>query len=686
MTGGAPTAGPVMGETMRGLLNMLTALARTALAAGVMAGAGMVWASAQEDRQTLNYRDAEIGAVIDDVSLLTGYTFIVDPEVRGRVTITSQAALTPQEVFQVFLATLRVNGYAAVRNSPGVFQIVPEAEGARAGAPVRSATRQDESFLTRVFRLRNTAARDAVRAIAPMISASGAANAVEGGNLIVVVDYASNVQAVAEALQAMDVDTSTVEMVVLENIPAEDLVAIVERLRTRTAQGEDDRAFAVTVAAVPASNSLLLRGEPRAVGEMIALARRIDAVSASNQSFRVIYLDHAEGEDLVPILDQFAEALSPGDSATRQVSIAHHAPTNAIIINADPDILRELDQVIGRLDVRRPQVQVEAIVVEVSDQAARDLGVQFLLAGSGDNAPFAYTRYGAQRAPDLLALTGALATNSLSTDSDADSDGGSADPFSLRNLALSSLLGARGGALGLSVQDGDDGALFGLVLNALDQDTQSNVLSKPQLMVLDNEEATLMVGQEIPITTGEALGANNANPFRQIDRQNVGVQLLVRPQINDGDTIRLRIRQEVSSIQGPVSADFQELITNQREIETTVLADDGEIIVLGGLIERDEQILNDAVPGLSRLPFAGRLFRNESRSETRRNLMVFIRPVIVRDAADVRRVTEESYGFAVDQQRRASGGRSSLSEMVDLMLGRDDPFARPAPDLAEEDE
>ena len=661
---------------MRGFMNTLTALV---LAAGLLTTAGLAPAAAQDDRQTLNFRDAEIGAVIDDVSLLTGYTFIVDPEVRGRVTITSQAALTPAEVFQVFLSTLRVNGYAAVRTAPGVFQIVPEAEGARAGAPLGGSTRQDETFLTRVFRLRNTAARDAVRAIGPMVSASGAANAVEAGNLIVVIDYASNVEAVADALQVMDVDNSTVEMVVLDNIPAEDLVAIVERLRTRTAQGEEDRAFAVTVAAVPASNALLLRGDARAVGEMITLARRIDAVSASNQSFRVIYLNHAEGEDLVPILEQFANALSPGGEGGRPVSLAHHAPTNSIIVNADPDVLRQLEQVIGRLDIRRPQVLVEAIVVEVSDQAARDLGVQFLLAGQGDNAPFAYTRYGAQRAPDLLALTGALVTDSFSG---GDADGSTG----LRDLALGSLLGARGGALGFGFQDGDDGTLFGLVLNALDQDTESNVLSKPQIMVLDNEEASLMVGQEIPITTGEALGANNANPFRQIEREPVGVQLYVRPQINDGDTIRLRIRQEVSSIQGPVSADFQELITNQREIETTVLADDGEIIVLGGLIERDEQILNDGVPGLSRIPGAGRLFRNESRSETRRNLMVFIRPVIVRNAADVRSVTRDSYDFAVGQQRQASGGRSSLADMVDLMLGGEDPFARPLPDAAREED
>ncbi|MEQ8405016.1 MAG: type II secretion system secretin GspD [Oceanicaulis sp.] len=651
--------------------------AAAALTAGLTLAFSSLGAAHAQERSTLNFRDAEIGAVIDDVSLLTGYTFIVDPDVRGRVTIASQAALTPSEVFQVFLSTLRVNGYTAVRTAPGVFQIVPEAEGARAGAQV-TPDRENELFLTSVVRLTNASARDALRAVGPLLSASGAANAVEGSNIIVAVDYASNIQAVEQTLRAMDRDRSTVEMLVLENVPAEDMVGIVERLRARTAQGEEDRAFAVSVAAVPASNSLLLRGEPGAVAEMIALARRVDAVSRSNQSFRVVSLNHAEGGQLLPILEQFADVLTESATqAVRQTRIAYHQPTNSIIMNADPDVLRELEQVVRRLDVRRPQVQVEAIVVEISDQAARELGVQFLLAGNGDDAtPFGYTRYGSQRSPDLLALAGALSSGGFNTGDDASTG----DQLSLRSLAVNSLLGARGGAFGVGGQIGDDGALFGLILNALDSDTESNVLSKPQVMVLDNEEASLLVGQQIPITTGEALGANNANPFRQIDREDVGVQLTVRPQINDGDAIRLQIIQEVSSIAGPVSADFQELITNQRKIETTVLADDGEIIVLGGLIERDEQLLDDSVPGLSRIPVAGRLFRNESRSEVRRNLMVFIRPTIVRDAADMRRVTRNSYEFAVGEQMMANEGVSSLEEIVELMVGPGDPFNRPLPE------
>jgi len=240
------------GRNMRVTLRDAAALAASlvlaltlvmALTLGLAAGP----ASAQE-RSTLNFRDAEIAAVIDDVSLVTGYTFIVDPDVRGRVTIASQASLTPDEVFQVFLSTLRVNGYTAVGAAPGVFQIVPETEGARAGAQI-SPDRENEVFLTTVVRLSNASARDAIRAVGPLLSASGAANAVEGSNLIVAVDYASNIEAVEQTLRAMDRDTSSVEMLVLENIPAEDMVGIVERLRARTAQGEDDRAFAVAVAA-----------------------------------------------------------------------------------------------------------------------------------------------------------------------------------------------------------------------------------------------------------------------------------------------------------------------------------------------------------------------------------------------------------------------------------------------------
>jgi len=649
---------------------VMAAFAASLLASGLPGGQ-----TARAQEHTLNFRDAEIQAFIDDVSIVTGYTFIVDPSVTGLVTITSQSPLTEAEVFQVFLATLRTHGYAAVRTAPGVYQIVPEQEGSRSGAPVRGADPGDV-FVTSVIRLNNVSAREAIRSVGPLVSASGAANASDAGNLVVIVDYASNVDAIESALRAMDRDRSVVEMVTLDNVSAEGMRRILDDMRPGMLAGEDARQYSVNIAAVPASNSIILRGEPESVAEMISLARRVDAVSQSSQTFRVIYLDHADGATLLPILEQFARVLAPGGEGAgpgaTDTSIAFDRATNAIIINGDPDTLRELDLVIRRLDIRRPQVMIEAIIVEISDTAARDLGVQYLLAGDDDSTvPFSYSRFGGNNV-DLLALTGALVSDEGLVGGDGDGTG--AGTPSLRQAAINSLLGSSGGLLGVGGQT-DDGALFGLILNALETDRGSNVLSKPSVMVLDNEEASIIVGQEIPITTGEALGTNNTNPFRQIEREDVGVQLDVSPQINDGDTIRLTITQEVSSIAGPVSQSFQELITNKRNISTTVLADDGEIIVLGGLIESDQQYTEDSVPGLGGIPGIGRLFSNESRSEARTNLMVFIRPVIVRSEADMRGLTRQNYNYIAAEQRRAArGGGSSLEDIVDMMMSGRAPF------------
>ncbi len=634
--------------------------------------------SAQEERGTLNFRNAELQAVIEDVSVLTGYTFVVDPQVRGVVNITSQAPMTREEIFEAFLAALRVHGYVAVPSGPGVYQIRPEREGARGGAGLAREGDPDV-FVTSVVRLNSASAREAVRTILPMLSAPGSANALESGNSIVITDFASNVRAMEDALRALDRDNSVVELLTLENVSADEMSRIIERMRAPLFQGEDNRRFAISAAPIPASNSLLIRGEASAVRELVSLARRVDAVSRSNQSFRVIPLSHADGSGLLPILEQAVATLASaegeaGAQAARRTTVAHHPATNSIIINADPERLRELELVIRQLDVRRPQVLVEAIIVEVSDTAARDLGVQLLLAGDdGSAVPFAATRYGAGGA-DALAIAGAIAAGR--EDSDAADD--------LRQLAISSLLGSRGAIAGIG--GSSSGITFGLILNALEQDTGSNVLSKPSILTLDNEEASFIVGQQIPITTGEVLGANNTNPFRTIERLDVGVQLEVRPQISEGDTIRLYIRQEVSSVAGPVSQNFAELITNNRALETTVLADDGEIIVLGGLIGRDEQLDDGRIPGLGSIPGLGRLFRNESISSQRTNLMIFLRPTIVRNAEDMRILSAQAYaGMAAEQRRATRGQTSSLEEIVDMMMRQNAALGGPgaSPELQE---
>lgn len=625
-------------------------------------------AARAQDGQVLNYRDADIRAVIDDVSLVTGYTFIVDPAVTGMVTITSQTPLSQDEFFAVFLSTLRVNGFTAVRTAPGTYQIVPDQEAARAGGPVGGSANGDQ-FVTAVIRLNHASARGAAGALRPIMSPQGIVNSVDGTNIIVLVDYAANVDRARGVIAGLDRDTSVYEVVSLANVGANDMAQIIEGMGTRGGSGEDG-IYGVTVVPVPSSNSILLRGDRDAVARMRELAQQVDAVSVSTQDYRVVTLSHADGATLLPILEGISAQLSGGEGAPAStISVAFHAQTNSLIINAPPDAQRQLESVIRQLDVRRPQVLVEAIIVEISDTAARDLGVQFLLSGDTDgDAPFLMTRYRGVN-PDLLAIAGALTVG--------ENDESNAANPSLRDLALASLLNAGGVTAGFAGEDGN-GNIFGLILNALQADVNSNILSTPSILTLDNQEASILVGQQIPITTGEVLSSNNNNPFRTIERQDVGVQLEVRPLINDGDTIQLFIRQEVSSVFGTVSNNSDELITNQREIETTVLADNGEIIVLGGLIQRDEQENVSGVPGLSRLPGVGRLFRSEGRSASRTNLMVFIRPTIIRSAADMRSATAESYARVRTGASAVPPQISELEAIADMIASTPSGSASPA--------
>lgn len=616
-------------------------------------------ATRAQQESTLNFVDADIRAFIDDVSILTGYTFIVDPDVRGVVNITSQTPLSDEGVFEVFLSVMRVQGYAVIRSGSGTYQIIPEQEGTRTGGagPVSG-----DQIITSVIRLRHTSALEAQNILRPLTSAQGVVNAIESGNALVIVDYATNVQRARSVLANLDQDTSVFEMLALENVSAADMARILDSSRPGSRSGDDNRSPAVTIVPVASSNSLLFRGDEGQIAEIMRLARQIDAVSRSNQDYRVIYLSHTDGESILPILEDVAASLAPSGegAAGTAISISHHAPTNSLIINAPADAQRQIEQVVRQLDIRRPQVLVEAIIVEISDTLAEELGVQFLFSGDQDgDAPLVMSRFNRAN-PDILALTGAI----------AEIDDGSGDGVSpsLRSLALNSLLGATGITAGFGGQD-SRGNIFGLVLNAVERDQNSNVLSTPQLMTLDNEEAYILVGQQIPVTTGEALGANNVNPFRTIERRDVGVRLEVRPQINDGDTIRLAIRQEVSSVAGTVSASSNELITNQREISTTVLADNGEIIVLGGLIEQDRQTTASGVPGLGRLPGVGRLFRSEGESVVQRNLMVFIRPTIVRNEADMRDVTGRSYGRIRGPRGDERTGVNDLDAIADLLTG-----------------
>ncbi|HIA42840.1 MAG TPA: type II secretion system protein GspD, partial [Gammaproteobacteria bacterium] len=362
---------------------------------------------------------------------------------------------------------------------------------------------------------------------------------------------------------------------------------------------------------------------------------RLDSNSSQSSNLKVIYLKYAKAEDLTGILEKVAESLEeeiPSESSKKnKTSIGFHNDTNALIISAQPDILKSLESVISQLDIRRAQVLVEALIVEISDKLARDLGVQFLFLGDGESSPIATQRFGTPN-PDLISTIGAETSEDSTTSS------------TMQTRAANSLLALDGLAVGVARYKAS-GTSFATILNLIAQDADSNVLSTPSIMTMDNEEASIVVGQEIPITTGETLSGSNSNPFRSVTRQEIGVKLVVRPQINEGNAVKMYINQEVSSIFGPLGEMSTDLITNKRNIKTTVLVEDGETIVLGGLIDDDVQESVKKVPFLGDIPLLGRLFKTTSITRTKRNLMVFLRPTIVRNSEDVRAISNRKYNY-----------------------------------------
>jgi general secretion pathway protein D len=596
------------------------------------------------DENIITLQDADIRAFIDDVSMLTRKTFIVDPRVQGKVTISSHEALSPDEVFRVFQDVLRVHGFTAIPTVNGEYRITL-IQGAAQDAPMTNGRGTAGQLSTIVIKLANTDAAEAARLIKPVLHPQGKLTANPGGNILVITDFPENLKKARAIVARLDLDDLEMQTVHLQNIRALDA----ERA-LRDVQGPKPK---VRLVSVPGSNALVLQGKGQDIAKLLPVIRALDAQDSQPRgAVSVIALRFASGADLAEIL----QSLLPSYTRDGQPvpSVAHEPGSNSIIISAAPDVQASLEAIIHQLDVRRPQVLVEAIIVEISDTAAQELGVQFALAGANSDVPFISSNF-SRSAPNLLALTGALAGDQFGL-SDASRQ-------TLETAAVNSLLGTNGGTFG-GVSKGRDG-LFGLIVNAIKADKDSNILSTPFVTTLDNVPARFLVGQEIPITTGESLGASNINPFRTFERKEVGVKLNVLPQISEGDVIRLSISQEVSSIAGAISTVSNDFVTNKREIETTVLANDGEIIVLGGLIQDDEQIEDDRVPVLGDLPGIGALFRSTGRSRVRTNLMVFLRPTIIRNAEDARRATERRMGQIRAEDLQQSGrDRSKIDEVM----------------------
>ena len=678
------------------------------------AALALVLAAPGMAQQTLNVRDADIRAFIQDAARVTGRTFIIDNRVQGKVSVVTDRPLSRSEYFEIVLSTLRANGLVAVPAPGGAYRIQP-ADGA-AGQPSgvgRAANRN--SFVTEVFRLRSIDAASALETLRPLVSKDGSVTANRAGNSVVVADYADNIARIRQVIARVDRDISSTQMVMLKNAGAREIATSLQAL-VESGGGENAAPSAATVVPIDSSNAIAIRGDANTVARLAAMARQLDQQAASGTEIRVYWLEHADAEKLLPVLQQLvgqstsqpvtastpaAGGAAPASAAAAPVAAASSSSSgsgistrgpaivtryegaNAIIVAANSDVQRMLGETIRQIDTRREQVLVEAIIVEISDAAAKKLGVQFLIGSTSTG--FAATNY-SNASPNLLTLAGAygatqlgttkttvVAPDGTQTTTEVQNSGDLAS--TLQQSAFNSLTSATGAIAGLGGSIGKNG-IFGAIINAVKSDTESNLLSTPSVMTLDNQKASILVGQQVPVTTGEALSQNFDNQFRTVQRQDVGIKLEVKPQINTGGAIKLFLRQEVSSVAGPVSNSSSDLIINKREIEATVTVDDGEILALGGLLDDNERKTIERIPLLSDIPGLGELFKSRSRSRTKTNLMVFIRPTILRSKEDAQKLTQQRYGYVRNMQlQRNPDMEPTIDELVRDYMGATPPVA-----------
>jgi general secretion pathway protein D len=598
------------------------------------------------NKGTLNFVDADIESVIAAVGDYTNTTFIIDPRVKGTVTLVSEKPLTKAQTFQLLTSVLRLRGYTVVTGN-GYTKVVPEAEAKLQASPLQSGSGQSgavrgDQIATQVFHLNFESANNLAAVLRPLISPNNTINANPGNNTLVITDYADNLLRLGKIIAALDSPASSdLDVVPIRYAVAGDIAMMVNRLLEPGGAGAPGGdAGRVSLLAYPRTNSVVVRAPSEARANLAkALIAKLDQPTAQPGNVHVVYLKNAEATKLAQTLravvasdsSAISSALSSSPSSPSQAQasltsggaagfIQADPTTNTLIITASESVYRDLRTVIDQLDARRAQVYIESLIVEVSASKAAELGIQW--AGlSGDST----SKY------RVGALTGftpqASGGNNLISQAAAKASG-------------SILAPGNGLTLGIFNQSG-----LGALAHALESDTSANILSMPNLVTLDNEEAKIIVGQNVPFITGQyttsaSAGSAGVNPFQTVERKDIGLTLRVKPQISQGGTVRMAIYQETSAIQD--STNSAGLITSKRSLDTNVLVDDGQIIVLGGLIDDNMQDGYEKVPGLGDIPIIGNLFQYKKRSHVKTNLMVFLRPTVIRN-------NEQSVSLAGDR-------------------------------------
>lgn len=603
--------------------------------------------SADADEITLNMKDADIRALISTVSKFTGKNFIIDPRVKAKITVVSAKTLTADEVYEVFLSILQVHGFAAVPTG-SVIKIVPAVNAKQGPLPLsKGRLAVSDELVTKIIQLSHVPAAQLVPILRPLVPQQGHLAAYNPTNTLIITDHAGNIKRLMSIISGIDLpESDELEIIRLQHASATEIVRILNSLNPPTGKADANK---LKLAADDRTNSILMTGDKSTRLKTRATIKHLDTPLEGGGNTHVIYLKYAKAENMVKILTGLTSSRSKTAAGGRKPAAAKVASannrgggvlgadafiqadeeTNALIITADPNTLVDLKSVIRQLDIRRAQVMIEAIIAEISTTKDHELGVGMAVDGSpstGSNIPVGLSNFGG-----LGNILTAL---------------GSGSPTSLGSAVSPGLTLAAGGT-------NSSGTRYALLLRALATDSSTNILSTPSIVTLDNEEAEIVVGQNVPFVTGQFTNSatTSTNPFQTIERQDVGLTLKVTPQLNEGDTIKLNLEQEVSDV--IATSEVSGPTTRKRSIKTTVLVDDGGILVLGGLIEENINETDTKVPLLGDIPLLGRLFQSTSTSKDKQNLMVFLRPSILRDSSDAAFVTNEKYNYLRSLQETA---------------------------------
>lgn len=603
----------------------------------------------------LNVRDADIRALIAQISDITDKSFVVDPRVKGKVTVISNADMSEGEIYEVFLSVLHVHGYAAV-DAGEVIKIVPNTGAKQDSLKLDQAGDiKGEELITRVVEVKNSPAVELVPILRPMVPQYGHLAGVASANALIITDHAENIGRILKIIEQLDnAESEEVEVVQLQEAWVSDVVGLLEKLapvNTGSAARKTKSRSRVIVVADERTNRLILKGEKSARARIRELVKNLDQPSTKTGATQVIYLRHADAVKVAEIIKGLIAPVKQSrgkkEAPVEQSTIQADEAINALVVRAEPSDMKEIYTIVQQLDVRRAQVLIEGAIVEVVGNAGQAVGFQW---GFGD-----------EKSGPIGGVSFSNAGNSLTNIIAA-----AANPTGALALQL-----ADGISLGGGKRGGDGNVEFGVLLQALSTMANTNILSTPSIMTMDNQEAEIVVGQNVPFITGSSTsgGSGVSNPFTTVAREDIGLTLRVTPHIHDGNAVRLEIYQESSSLvanaEGIQTAD---VTTAKRSIKTTILADNNGTIVLGGLVEDDIVESTRKVPLLGDIPWVGRLFRGTTRSHTKRNMMVFLRPTILRSSENITALSHRKYAGVKAFQMELGEADGEVSVSVDAVL------------------